>query len=268
MLYDCFTFFDELELLHLRLSELEDAVDRFVLVEANTTHTGVAKPLIFKENRAKFSRWLPRIIHVVCDLPAHVDNAWVRENYQRNAIILGLQQACSDDTAIVSDLDEIPRPANLPVSVETASVYALNCRMYYYWLNNSTEHQWNWLFPKVCSVELLRQISPQQIRFYNGPQIVVNDGGWHFSYLGGAAAIKRKLASFAHTEYSGPKYTDEEWIREAIKLGVDIFGRPDVRMKRVDIDESYPKTILANLDQYKHLILDQANAAGVGGVDS
>jgi hypothetical protein len=39
MIYDCFTFFNELELLELRLHELAGVVDKFVLVEATQTHS-------------------------------------------------------------------------------------------------------------------------------------------------------------------------------------------------------------------------------------
>ena len=47
MVYDCFMFFNELELLDLRLHELDAVVDRFVLVEGVRTLSGKPKPLYF-----------------------------------------------------------------------------------------------------------------------------------------------------------------------------------------------------------------------------
>lgn len=44
MIYDCFSFFNELDLLEIRLNVLKDVVDRFVLVEAGETHAGKPKP--------------------------------------------------------------------------------------------------------------------------------------------------------------------------------------------------------------------------------
>ena len=44
MIYDCFTFFNELDLLDIRLNILNDYVDKFVIVESTKTFTG-------KENR-------------------------------------------------------------------------------------------------------------------------------------------------------------------------------------------------------------------------
>ena len=39
MIYDCFTFFNELDILELRLQLLYDVVDKFVLVESTKTHS-------------------------------------------------------------------------------------------------------------------------------------------------------------------------------------------------------------------------------------
>jgi Glycosyltransferase family 17 len=117
MIYDCFTFFNELELLEIRLNELAGVVDRFVLVEATRTHSNQRKPLYFSENQSRFASWKNRIIHIVADdLPATGDDAWVRENFQRNCIMRGLT-ACSDtDTILVSDLMKFPAPPKFPVS--------------------------------------------------------------------------------------------------------------------------------------------------------
>ena len=67
MVYDCFSFFNELDLLEIRLNVLKDVVDKFVLVEATRTHTGAEKSLYFKENEARFSAFRDRIVHIVVD---------------------------------------------------------------------------------------------------------------------------------------------------------------------------------------------------------
>jgi beta-1,4-mannosyl-glycoprotein beta-1,4-N-acetylglucosaminyltransferase len=65
MLYDCFPFFDEFELLQVRLHELADLVDQFVLVESTKTHSGEPKPLYYAESRRRFGNLADRIVHVV-----------------------------------------------------------------------------------------------------------------------------------------------------------------------------------------------------------
>lgn len=53
MIYDCFTFFNELNLLEIRLNILNDVVDKFVLVEATKTFSGKDKPLYYEQNKKK-----------------------------------------------------------------------------------------------------------------------------------------------------------------------------------------------------------------------
>src|SRR4051812_40271897 len=111
-LCDCFTFYNELDILEIRLRELYDVVDRFVLVEATHTHKGDPKPLHYATNRARFASWNDKIRHIVIgDLPVGDNLAAIRrrEMGQRNAILLGLMDAQDDDIVLISDVDEIPR---------------------------------------------------------------------------------------------------------------------------------------------------------------
>ena len=64
---DCFTFYNELDLLTYRLNILNDVVDYFVLVEATHTHIGKEKPLFYQENKHLFEKFNDKIIHVVVD---------------------------------------------------------------------------------------------------------------------------------------------------------------------------------------------------------
>jgi beta-1,4-mannosyl-glycoprotein beta-1,4-N-acetylglucosaminyltransferase len=90
MIYDCFTFFNELDLLELRLKTLGDIVDRFVLVESTRTFTNQPKPLNFELNKERFQAYLDRIIYVIVDDNPDGDDPWVREQFQRDAVVRGL----------------------------------------------------------------------------------------------------------------------------------------------------------------------------------
>ena len=61
MLFDCFTFYNELELLEIRLNCLDTFVDKFVLVESTKTFTNKDKELYFDNNKAKYSKFLNKI---------------------------------------------------------------------------------------------------------------------------------------------------------------------------------------------------------------
>ena len=114
-IYDCFTFFNELELLELRLELLYPYVDYFVLVESTVTHRGQSKPLFYKENEVNFTKYKDKIIYLRLD-GKEIDtypNDWSIENLQRNTISNGLKNCDSNDLIIVSDLDEIPNPTIL-----------------------------------------------------------------------------------------------------------------------------------------------------------
>ena len=109
--YDCFQFYNEFDVLEIRLAELDPLVDHFVLVEATHTHTGKPKPLHFTENRKRYERYAHKIIHVVIDdLPLDDPSHFARDIHQREAILRGLGGAQPDDRILFSDCDEIPKP--------------------------------------------------------------------------------------------------------------------------------------------------------------
>ncbi len=109
-IYDCFTFFNELDILEIRLNILNDDVDFFVLVESTKTHSGNNKELFFEKNKSRFQKFSHKIIHIIVDDMPEVKggNRWLLENFQRNAITRGLSQCKDTDLILISDLDEIP----------------------------------------------------------------------------------------------------------------------------------------------------------------
>ena len=76
MIYDCFTFFNELDILEIRLNELNQVVDKFVLVEANRTFTNQKKPLYFQENKTRYQQFLPKIINIIVDDYHEINSHW------------------------------------------------------------------------------------------------------------------------------------------------------------------------------------------------
>ena len=79
--WDLFMLCDELDMLELRLRELEDVPVRHVITEATRDHHGRPKPLSYADNKERFASWADRIVYnVVTDLPAEgeVPPAWRR----------------------------------------------------------------------------------------------------------------------------------------------------------------------------------------------
>ena len=85
--YDCFTFYNEFELLELRLKSLWDVVDCFVIVEADKTFTNKPKPFYFWERQDDFKEFFPKIRHlpVEMNVPYAGTGDWAIEHAQRDA---------------------------------------------------------------------------------------------------------------------------------------------------------------------------------------
>jgi beta-1,4-mannosyl-glycoprotein beta-1,4-N-acetylglucosaminyltransferase len=128
-IFDCFMYFDEEQVLDLRLNVLNHDVDFFVIVESVFNHKGEKRNLLF--NIQKFKKFENKIIYLIYDkVPDKVEciydgdnenekdrkyimNALYRENEQRNFINEGLKNANNDDLILISDVDEIPKLSSL-----------------------------------------------------------------------------------------------------------------------------------------------------------
>lgn len=73
MIYDCFLYYDEDMLLDIRLHTLADVVDRFVIVEATHSFTGIPRELHF--DITKFAKFRDKIIYVPFDAQPILNSA-------------------------------------------------------------------------------------------------------------------------------------------------------------------------------------------------
>ena len=267
MIYDCFSFFNELDLLELRLKTLFDVVDRFVISESRYAHSGKKKELLFKENQSRFTPYLGKIPYIVSPDPEDPDRAisdvayrWELENTQRNATIQHIANALTDeDILIVSDLDEIPSPEAIRKAVKQQRPVRLLQKLYYYYLNFRccTTPYWN-RGTVVLPVKSFRNehtytnieqgialvpsvnIGPTatKVRFLqNIPKI--KNGGWHFSYMGGIQYILTKLHSIADGLHDK---TDESYVRHCIETGNDPYDRGEWYFAE-KLDDSFPSSV-------------------------
>jgi len=273
--YDCFPFYNEFEVLKIRMEELWDVVDYFVLVELVTTHKGIPKPLYFEENRAQFTKYLDKIIHVVVrDLPEDAPvideknlqawnyrdvKAWTREHYQRNCIMRGLSSCRNGDIVIISDVDEIPRSALFPQILaqlsksETESLkkgqagvnaIALVQPINYFHLNKPSPtdpHHTGWKGSVFTNYQNLKQTTPQYLREHRWEFPSIPQGGWHFSHMGGRDKVKLKKASTVDGNADGIVNSDA-------KIDAEIAS-----LKPVPIDSSFPKYVRDHVDYFKQI---------------
>lgn len=284
MVYDCFQFFNELDILNIRLHVLSDVVDRFVISEATETFSGLEKPLYYEENKELFKEFQDRIIHVVVeDTPGFAAGIGTheRDTFQKNAVTRGLKDCKEEDIVIFSDLDEIPDPVRIKEILkdfDDTKIYHFAQRLFYCYLNmeevtgkllayggdfpDIPEGKKQWIGTRMLSYRLLKEQGLQlgELRWPERKKIGIRvaDGGWHFGYMGGHGerdVIKRigeKVISAAHQEYNS-RYVISR-TRDLLLDGKDIFGR-DARFVRREIDDSYPGYIRAHQEELSHLIL-------------
>ncbi len=228
MIYDIFSFNNELDMLELRLNILDPYVDKFVLVEANKTFSGVDKPLYYEENKERFKKFHDKIIHhKVLDSPTSFDDpncdqeilqmalnsdnvtrdhiCWLIEFYQKESIKKALIDLNDYDLCIVSDVDEI---WNYELVEKMKQIGAgkifkpkiNNCYIEY--LNVRTNENWTYFTgPIVCVYDLLKINCLNHLRTQrkmNQHYTFLEDGGWHFNSLGGA---DKKIQDFQHPIY-------------------------------------------------------------------
>jgi beta-1,4-mannosyl-glycoprotein beta-1,4-N-acetylglucosaminyltransferase len=233
---DCFTFYNELDLLTYRLNLLYEVVDYFIIVEAKHTFIGNEKILYYNENKDKYKEFSDKIIHVIVnDMPykypnVNVDNndVWKNENHQRNAISRGINniKILSDsDVIIISDLDEIPDPRTL-YKIKNGEIIVdiniLQMDLYYYNLNTRLRDKW--YHSKILTYKRYVDLKMccNDIRKLNLP--VINNGGWHLSYFGDKNFIKNKLENFSHQEFNNSEYTDLDKIEKRVQNSEDLFN--------------------------------------------
>lgn len=282
MVYDCFQFFNELDILKIRLNVLSPVVDKFVISEATETFSGLKKPLYYEENKEMFAEFADKIIHVVVD-DTPEGGTHERDTFQKNAVTRGLAGCSDDDIIIFSDLDEIPNPDKIKEILndfQSDKIYHFAQRLFYCYLNmeevsgNLLSYagefdgvaRKKWIGTKMCSYKLLRDNNLQlgDLRFPERKEIGlrVEDGGWHFGYMGGHGEkdikkrVQEKVVSAAHQEYNSKHVLSQ--VTDQIKDGKDIFGR-NAKFVRCDIDDTYPEYIRTHQDELGFLIMQKEN---------
>jgi len=253
-IFDCFMYFDEDLILDARLNILDKYVDFFIIVESKYNHKGEKRSL--KLDIEKFKKFKNKIKYLVIeDLPNNleaitdqdfgvtkehkfINNAVKRENFQRDFIKKGLDEAQDEDFILISDLDEIPCLENLNLRSVKEKIIVFKQLMTYYKFNLALPNFW-WHGTKGCLKKNLK--SPQWLRNvkskkysllrldilfsemrYNSIKFIEN-GGWHFTNIKSAEEIELKFKSYLHHrefELSNINLND---IREIIKNKYAIY---------------------------------------------
>jgi hypothetical protein len=239
MIYDVFPFFNELDILEIRLNILNDYVDKFVIVEATQTFSGLPKTSCYLENKERFAKWNHKIIHyIIDDFPndkeiydkavaspntGNKEHWWVREFYQKESQIKALTMCKDDDIIYTGDVDEIWNP-EIKYDIKDDVVYRPTLTAYYYWLNNRSDFVEGSIEPRVCNFKTFKKYGSNHVKCEREKvSIRVPNGGWHFCNMGGEEAIKTKLEAYGHQEWNVPQIKCN--IKSSMYINEDFAGR-------------------------------------------
>lgn len=271
MIIDSFNFFNELDILEIRLNILDSIVDKFVLIECSKTQSLLDKPYYYEENKELFSKFAHKIIHVIVDdCPLDNPNSWKAENFQRDCILRGLKQVpniSSEDIVMISDLDEIPRIEAVKFAVDKMSsvpLMAFEMEFYAYYLNLWSPGK-KWVGTVMTKYELLEKgFTPQELRNCKDslPRIkTVDSAGFHFSWLGGWEKVYEKFISciepFDKTKVPPKDELENIFRKKVIEDGkFNLIDSNDTTKLEILKNYDYlPQYIKENMDKYKHLFL-------------
>jgi beta-1,4-mannosyl-glycoprotein beta-1,4-N-acetylglucosaminyltransferase len=243
MIYDCFTFNGELDILEIRLNILDTYVDKFVICEARDTFQGHYKPLYYEENQERFSKWNDKIIYYISPQYSSdtIPTAFDLAAFQKDSIREALKDCEPEDVIYYGDVDEIWKPQEKEGKLRQLA--------YSYYLNNRSSEDWQGT--NVFKYKNIRDLN--DIRADHS--VVLEDGGWHFTNMGGYEALIKKIESYDHQEVNIP------WVKDGLKArmeaNIDFLGRThDWKGNefKMWIDETdLPKYLLENKAKYSHL---------------
>lgn len=284
MLFDCFLFFNEFELLDIRFGEYQEYIDYFVIGIGRLTFSRQLNPYYEEYDRIytlarKHGIGRDRVILVDADfedLYSSVTNTnqdvnWVVEKYRRIAMWYHIRPRMDiDDFALLGDVDEF-----MPIYIldDLKSNETIKQRLttmpgliwlqnhYYYFNCREKTSGCTWPGQVVLSKEQMQLNSFQtfrELRETNPNMFIQWGGGNHYSYLGGVDNIRQKIQSFSHQEYNTPNYTNEQNLCECITNAKDLFGRNNMVFEFIQPSEmkDAPKYLLDNLEQFKEFIYE------------
>ena len=261
---DCITFFNENLMFDLRYKTLENVVDEFVVCESRYDHRGKEKKLNFKKNN--YNNKNINYIVLEKEFPKK-NNIWENQAMQRDHILKKLDYLEEEDYIFFSDPDEIINPNKLENFKLNKKYGIFMQKCFNYKFNLFNPHESPWEGTRVCkkknlgSINFMRQkiksknLSYKFFRIDKEKDIqIFEDGGWHFNNILSPEEISLKLKTFAHSEFSGKKFSSIEVIKDKIKKKIDLFER-DHKYLKVEIDFTYPKPIRENQNKFIEFII-------------
>lgn len=235
---DSFSYFNEKELLELRIELLKDYVDKFIIIESNLTHSGNEKEFTCKKTLKELNLYDENKIEVIelvyppieeyelnyidkfyNNNDRYLEEIGYRERVQRDALLNVIEQFSDDTVFFISDCDEIINPLNIEfISNIARNTIPSNINQFIkiplvylqaradlraYRIENDEYSKWD-MSMVVTTKQQLKKWTPTEMRAYTTATYVgegdirYEDLGWHFSWMGGSERNLLKAHSYSH----------------------------------------------------------------------
>ena len=288
MIFDCFLFFQEIDILLIRLDYLYDLVDKFIIVEAAESFTGKKKEFIFEKNIKLFEKYIDKIhYHKINDRHKNYNSIteflinkneriyskikffmhnhnyydkgkihYILDSYHRECIHIPLSKICNDDDLIIlSDLDEIPNRKVIKNIKDIKKPLVCKQNEFKYFLNLYSNN--NWLGSTINKYSDLKSTSLNIIRRESSKFNIIFPGGYHFTSIGKEKDIINKIENWGHQEFN--QKIIKKNLMKNIKTGRDIFyrfGQSKNKIISFDNRKIYDQEIVKIINNFKDLKLN------------
>jgi beta-1,4-mannosyl-glycoprotein beta-1,4-N-acetylglucosaminyltransferase len=233
---------DEADMLECRLTEMQDYDVTHVLVESHVTHLGIPKPLYYaSESGGRFRKWQDRIRSVAVGKSAYRLAAvpWEREHVQRDMARLALAPRTEpDDLVLIADVDEIPSPAVLEWAGTEAAAVQMRTSLFAV----------DWEVPGCPPASVIARAgwlegkSLAAVRDARGSYPVIEDGGWHLSWVGGPERQKEKLETASCHQPEIDARPEGAMIRDGTRYRTSQDGG-GLAVIPIEVDETWPRYV-------------------------
>jgi len=231
----------ELDLLEIRMNELDSVVDKFFIIESNATFTGLPKNTYFGQNRGRFSKFEKKIVYrFLSGFPLRPgQSAWDVEAYTRDSMTELLRShiralpSDSQTLVLMSDIDEIPSSHTVALlkACDFGPSIHLQLRNFLY------SFEWH-LDMSSWRASIHQWSTDTYYRHSKSGNRLLADSGWHCSYC--FRTIPEyivKMKGFSHSDRIGGRMNllNPQRIQETICKGKDIFGMLPEAYKYLDL---------------------------------
>ena len=227
---DCFLFYNELDMLEFRLTELNEHVDYFFILDSDFDFAGNKKDSIFELNKNRFDSWKEKIIRIDCpELTVELFNQINTEKYtqyknlstdiiNKDNIIFYMMiklietlpqlELDFEDTIMFSDIDEIPDFTTLNLIGDYLLFNSIILRQKrFFWTTKYIDkdlsfgtscHQYTKISRNPLVLDHFYKLKSNK-KFSNNTFL---DSGWHFSHFEDLGNLHKKLELINNREYS------------------------------------------------------------------